>query len=352
METIHQNGQFTQGWEFVQSLIEYRDWMKATVVKGGNVKDNEQQLIRSLTAILDDYPVNSYFPSQREKRLLQRVGKLFRAYTSLRCNMMTSSLRDPFNPVMRRVRQRTALSPGTDCQLWTGTMAGGAYPYPVMQIDNQQRAVRRVIWEDSFGPIPEKMRVTTTCKEGRCIAPDHMMLMLKGNYVSGESYMHALEKLEDQLRKQGSWIDRETMIESITTSPLAEHGVRSHGLSPDDYERMHQAQAAKKGTRICKTPRCFHEINASTRYVYCTECRGMRQEGLGHVDYQAGEAAVSSLNVTQEIEQQTRARDEDEQAGAVIDLDDITPNVSNPNQSIDEIFAGMIEPNPHRRDSE
>lgn len=63
--------------------------------------------------------------------------------------------------------------------LWTGALANG---YPAGKHEGKTVYLKRLIWEETHGPIPEGFVVTSTCGERTCIEPGHLALSAPGRY--------------------------------------------------------------------------------------------------------------------------------------------------------------------------
>jgi hypothetical protein len=65
--------------------------------------------------------------------------------------------------------------------LWVGALANG---YPAGKHDGKTVYLKRLIWEEANGPIPEGSVVTSTCGHRNCIEPSHLGLSAPGRYPS------------------------------------------------------------------------------------------------------------------------------------------------------------------------
>jgi len=65
--------------------------------------------------------------------------------------------------------------------LWTGGLANG---YPAGKHEGKTVYLKRLIWEEHFGPIPEGSVVTSACGQRTCIEPSHLGLTAPGRYPS------------------------------------------------------------------------------------------------------------------------------------------------------------------------
>lgn len=67
------------------------------------------------------------------------------------------------------------ISRRTDHWLWMGSMVDGRTPQANWNGFN--RGVGRIIWELTFGPVPQGARVQRTCDVTRCVNPKHLTLI-------------------------------------------------------------------------------------------------------------------------------------------------------------------------------
>lgn len=60
-----------------------------------------------------------------------------------------------------------------DCLLWRRSRCNG---HPAMRIEGKTQLIRRVIWQESNGEIPQGKIVRVTCGSPLCINPSHIEL--------------------------------------------------------------------------------------------------------------------------------------------------------------------------------
>ena len=81
--------------------------------------------------------------------------------------------------------------------LWIGGLANG---YPAVKHQGKTVYVKRLVWEEAHGPIPEGAVVISVCGERTCIESSHLALSTPGRYVSVRDalgrYSGELEGLE------------------------------------------------------------------------------------------------------------------------------------------------------------
>ncbi len=64
--------------------------------------------------------------------------------------------------------------------LWEGALANG---YPAGKHKGKTVYLKRLIWEEVNGPVPEGMVVTSSCGRRDCIEPSHLALSPPGRYA-------------------------------------------------------------------------------------------------------------------------------------------------------------------------
>ena len=64
--------------------------------------------------------------------------------------------------------------------LWTGGLANGR---PAVKRENRTVYVKRLLWQEIHGPIPEGAVVVSTCGKRTCIEPGHLSLSGPGRYA-------------------------------------------------------------------------------------------------------------------------------------------------------------------------
>jgi len=63
--------------------------------------------------------------------------------------------------------------------LWTGGLANG---YPAIRQGDRTVYLKRAVWEETQGPVPEGAVVISTCGTRTCIEPEHLALARPGRY--------------------------------------------------------------------------------------------------------------------------------------------------------------------------
>ena len=63
--------------------------------------------------------------------------------------------------------------------MWTGGLANG---YPAIKKDNRTVYLKRLLWKELNGPIPEGAVVVSTCGRRTCVEPRHLALAIPGRY--------------------------------------------------------------------------------------------------------------------------------------------------------------------------
>lgn len=79
-----------------------------------------------------------------------------------------------------RLMKRTLRTPDGHL-LWTGGLANG---YPGAKHEGKPTYVKRLVWEQENGPIPEGAVVISTCGQRTCIELSHLALTNPGRYAS------------------------------------------------------------------------------------------------------------------------------------------------------------------------
>jgi hypothetical protein len=78
-----------------------------------------------------------------------------------------------------RIMERTTRTPDGHL-LWTGGLANGR---PATKHEGRTTYVKRLVWEEVNGPIPEGTVVTSSCGECTCIEPAHLVLRAPGRHA-------------------------------------------------------------------------------------------------------------------------------------------------------------------------
>jgi hypothetical protein len=79
------------------------------------------------------------------------------------------------------------------CHHWMGGF--GQWGIPQVEHDGRSRSVRRLVWENLYGPVPEARHVTVTCGSNSCLNPDHLALRVVGGDV--------VERFWEKVQKSG-----------------------------------------------------------------------------------------------------------------------------------------------------
>ncbi len=75
--------------------------------------------------------------------------------------------------------QRVAVCAETGCWVWKGPDSGNGRGggYPRMNLNGQTVAVHRVIYTQFYGYVPSKKQIDHTCKNRRCVNPEHLEMV-------------------------------------------------------------------------------------------------------------------------------------------------------------------------------
>jgi DNA-binding transcriptional regulator YiaG len=91
-------------------------------------------------------------------------------------------------PVGVRVWRYIARKGPLDCWLWTGSADRHGNPGSIVDKTSEEKRVqpRRLIYEQSYGRMPDRSVVRMRCRNPRCLNPAHMMLGRHGCYTAAE----------------------------------------------------------------------------------------------------------------------------------------------------------------------
>lgn len=134
-----------------------------------------------------------------------------------------------------------------DCMLWQGSRDQGGRPklsFKPAQGVCKTLQPRRLVWEQSKGPIPKSLFVTVTCGNPLCLNPAHMELITKGEVIRrtaqnpatrARRHLAGLKRREESERdmelarqirqspKSGAQLSREMGIPATTISAIRLH---------------------------------------------------------------------------------------------------------------------------------
>ena len=78
---------------------------------------------------------------------------------------------EPCARISRRIKRNG------ECREWTGTIGNKRRdPRPILSIKHRNILVYRIVWEESFGKIPDGMMVCHSCDNGLCLRTSHLFL--------------------------------------------------------------------------------------------------------------------------------------------------------------------------------
>lgn len=87
---------------------------------------------------------------------------------------------DTREQIRSKIMTQVEIDPETGCWNWTGGTSGktgrGA-GYPRMWLRGQVCAVHRVMYINEFGHVPRARQIDHTCRNRRCVNPDHLELV-------------------------------------------------------------------------------------------------------------------------------------------------------------------------------
>jgi hypothetical protein len=85
--------------------------------------------------------------------------------------------------------------------LWRGGLANG---YPAIKRGDRTLYLKRVIWEDTYGPIPPGAVVISVCGLRPCIEPGHLALSTPGRYASVRDALGRYAAVQASKRPHGA----------------------------------------------------------------------------------------------------------------------------------------------------
>lgn len=71
----------------------------------------------------------------------------------------------------------------TPCIVWTKYISWETGGYGIRQYKGRLWKAHRAAWDETYGPIPEGMRVLHKCDNPPCINPEHLFLGTQGDNV-------------------------------------------------------------------------------------------------------------------------------------------------------------------------
>lgn len=89
-----------------------------------------------------------------------------------------------------RLEKRTVRTPDGHL-LWTGGLANG---YPAAKHEGKTFCVKRLMWAQVYGPIPDGAVVISRCGKRTCIEPSHLALTTSGRYASVKDALGRYER--------------------------------------------------------------------------------------------------------------------------------------------------------------
>lgn len=75
-------------------------------------------------------------------------------------------------PVLERIARR--LENVGECRVWNG--AKDSEGYGIVKVDGKARRLTRVVWEETYGPIPAGLLICHSCDNPPCARVDHLLL--------------------------------------------------------------------------------------------------------------------------------------------------------------------------------
>lgn len=82
--------------------------------------------------------------------------------------------------IEKKVYANVHICPTSGCHIWKGPdsgKTGRGRGYPRMNLNGQTVAVHRVMYTHVHGYIPGKKQIDHTCKNRRCVNPNHLEMV-------------------------------------------------------------------------------------------------------------------------------------------------------------------------------
>lgn len=123
-----------------------------------------------------------------------------------------------YKKLLEQLLEQRTIDDG-ECLIWQSALCGSGFP--CCKVDGRYVSVRRWIYEQIKGSIPNKMYVVTTCRDKKCVNPDHMQIMSQSEYklMIGYSSVRRNAGIAAAMRKK-SRISQDD-VEIIRTSALS-----------------------------------------------------------------------------------------------------------------------------------
>ena len=167
----------------------------------------------------------------------------------------------------KRIRDRVAIDPASDCWLWTGYI--NQYGQPAISIGRRSMGAWRVSFEAFIGDILDPMIVaTSSCGNKKCVNPEHIKLMRRGQKPIEKTHCkkgHEYSVVGFYTNKKGGRAACKKCVEEKEEKrrqKLNPNRRIMKGIAPTHCKHGHEwtpsnTHINKKGSRICRA--CMRE---------------------------------------------------------------------------------------------
>jgi hypothetical protein len=145
--------------------------------------------------------------------------------------------------LLLKIKMRCDLS--GDCWLWQQGCSGAGMP--IIGVNGKARAVRRVVYAEAHGQIPEGKKISPRCGHKKCVSPECLQAVTQKQAIQSAAKRGVYSGMAKIIRSAMSARARSHITEEVVERIRAAEGP-THLVAAETGVSLSHAKAIRSGT--------------------------------------------------------------------------------------------------------